>query len=70
VTILTQADLIKLIDRADPYGALHIVIEDGNCEDSHLEFCRQQPDILPFEITILDELAKLTVEEREDLVGY
>ena len=63
-------DLTKLIERADPYGALHIVIDDGNCDDIHLEFCRRQPGLTALDSLILARLELLTVEQREELLGF
>lgn len=33
------------INRQNPWGALHIFVEDGNCEDEDLESCLAQVDI-------------------------
>ena len=67
---MTKEELFLQLKRVDPYGALHIVVEDGNMEDSHLDFCRRQPDLLVWERVLLDELAKLSVDEREEIWGW
>lgn len=67
---MTKREIFNLMKGLDPYGALHIIIDDGNCEDDHLEFCRKQPDLLVLERVLLDELAKLTVEEREEIWSW
>lgn len=45
-------------------GALHIIIEDCNLEDSHIANCREQPDLKPEEAAWLDRFAQLDAEER------
>lgn len=46
-------------------GALHIVIEDGNVEDSHLIFCySKQEEITEEEIKFLDLLKSLPYSMR------
>jgi hypothetical protein len=58
-------------------GDLHITTDDGNVEDAHLEFCREEVKKneygypaaqLAIENAILDLLTPLTVEQREQLM--
>jgi hypothetical protein len=58
-------------------GDLHITTDDGNVEDSDLEFCREEvkkneygypPAQLAIENAILDLLTPLTVEQREQVI--
>jgi hypothetical protein len=53
------------MSRQDEFGALHIVVANGNCEDEHVQFCLDQPNITAgeqaFARILLDEF---TEEER------
>lgn len=40
------------IAAASPDGALHIFIADGNCENEHIEWCMEQPDITTDEMAL------------------
>ena len=53
----------RLIEAADPFGALHCVVEDDNYEDEHLAACRQSP-LTPLDAACLDALEALTPAER------
>lgn len=49
----------------DEFGALHIFVADGNCEDEHLEFCLAQPNITEREKEFaLRMLTEMTEEMR------
>jgi hypothetical protein len=48
----------------DPFGALHIVIEDWNVEDSHIEHVLAADDIKPEEFAWACFFRVLTVEQR------
>jgi hypothetical protein len=48
---------------ANHYGPLHIVVDDWNLEDCHLEFCRGQSPNAE-EVALLDALAAMSYEER------
>lgn len=51
----------------DPFGRFHIFVEDGNCEDHHLVFCRWNPARPPAteaEIAFYERMMALGEEER------
>lgn len=50
-------------------GNLHIVLEDGNLEDNHIQYCIQSAlDEMDGDGAVLGNwLLKLTPEEREDI---
>lgn len=63
-------------------GKLHIVLDDPNYEDEHIEFCRNQgpppfdddsygteQDFAPTFQAIIDALLERTVAERESVIG-
>lgn len=39
------ATAAREMNRMDPFGALHIFVEDGNCADEDLDFCLQEANI-------------------------
>lgn len=41
---LEVGTLALLIQKSNPFGALHIFVEDWNCEDSDIEFCLNDED--------------------------
>lgn len=49
-------DLSARMDAADQFGALHIVVADGNVEDDHIEFCLVQPNITAEEAELARDL--------------
>lgn len=54
-----------LINAADEFGPLHIFVSDGNCEDEHLRFCLDRPDITEGEAEFVNKmLVDFTVDER------
>jgi len=57
--------LIQRVRDANPFGACHIVVDDGNMEDDHIKFCLNQDDITPEERQLMTDLLGHTVEERE-----
>ena len=54
----------KLIEAADPYGALHIVVDDWNLEDDHIQFCRAEDRATDDERALCDRLLAMTLKER------
>ncbi len=48
----------------NPYGAMHIVVDDWNLEDGNLEFCRNYEGVTPREIDLIDAMQAMTWEER------
>lgn len=50
--------------RIDEFGALHIVVSDGNMEDDHIQFCLEQPNITPGEIAFAQKLLDIPEEQR------
>lgn len=43
-TLLSVAELAKLMRDANDGGGLHIIVADGNIEDESIEFCLNQTD--------------------------
>jgi hypothetical protein len=67
---MTQAELIELLEKADEFGPMHIVVGDGNMEDSSLEFVEremQKRGATRLEWKLLVELEKMTIDERYEL---
>lgn len=60
----TLRDLIKA---ADPFGPLHIAIDDGNVDDTSLAFCERQ-GLDTLETEIVRRLKLLSFEDREAAV--
>lgn len=56
----------RLIKKADPFGPLHIVVEDDNLEDCHLEFCRSAVFTKGSEVdrACFSALIELSLDER------
>lgn len=54
---------VPLIRNGDPFGPLHIVIEDWNLDDENLAYCRAECAGDPDE-PLLDALTALTLSER------
>jgi hypothetical protein len=66
----------EAIGEVNPYGNLHIIVDDWNLEDEHLDFCRAEVDSDPYDhytrnpsdravdSDCLRLLAALTIEER------
>lgn len=53
----------------NPFGPMHITVDDGNVDDSHLDFVQRQmidkgASIEEWEL--LNKLKELTVQERRD----
>ena len=57
-------DLATRIDAADDFGALHIVVSDGNMEDEHIEFCLNDARITAKEISLANDLLYSEIELR------
>lgn len=47
---------------ADPFGALHIVVEDWNLDDENIAYCRRRADA--DETALLDALQSMSEGER------
>ena len=62
-----NTELIRDFLNADPFGALHIVVDDGNLEDKHILSCLEDPEITQSEIRLAYDLLAISVEEREEL---
>ena len=60
--------LLKMLAREiaaqEMYGALHIFVCDGNCEDDHLEFCLQDKRITPAERDFVNRMLGYREEQR------
>lgn len=62
-----------VLGRMDPFGSLHIIVDDWNLEDDNIEFCRGFADknergysaeVIADENHCLDLLESCTLEER------
>jgi hypothetical protein len=51
------------INEQNEYGALHILIADGNCDDESREFCRTRHTITADETAFLDGIEADLTEE-------
>lgn len=56
--------LAREIAAQDMYGALHIFVCDGNCEDDHLEFCLQDKRITPAERDFVNRMLHINEDVR------
>lgn len=45
-------------------GALHVFVEDGNCERETIEWCMEQPDITPTETAFCQRVLHDLTEEQ------
>lgn len=50
--------------RMNEFGALHIVVADGNMEDDHIRFCLEQPSITSEETDFARKLLDIPEEQR------
>lgn len=53
-----------MIQRINPFGAFHIVVEDTNCEDDHIRSCMDAEDSTEFERHFGSVFLSLTYDER------
>lgn len=60
--------MAKLCAAQDEFGALHIVVSDGNLEDEHIEFCLQSDDITEEETKFARKLLEEYTEEQRAMV--
>lgn len=49
----------------DPWGPLHIIVSDGNLEDSHITFCEYEEGITEAERAFCKKLRAMSEDERE-----
>lgn len=61
--------LVELLPSVNPFGALHIVVDDWNLEDEHIEFCKGQPDAEDIDLEVADIMLRMTVEQRATAMG-
>jgi hypothetical protein len=68
--VITRAEVIAKmhywadrINEQNEFGALHIFIADGNCDEESRAFCRAQPTITADEIAFLDGIEADLIEE-------
>lgn len=54
---------LPLWDRADEFGAMHIVIADNNLGDDSINYCRSETKD-PEEVELCDRLLEMTIGER------
>ena len=60
----------KIMAAYDPFGPLHIVVDDGNVDDEWLDSCAANPALTDADREILALLKSMTVEERERAWEY
>lgn len=73
--VLTESELalFSAYHEVEPcWGSVHIVLDDGNIEDDHVQFCmnfaRTEDDWDGFKIA--EVLSRKTIEERQTLYEY
>ncbi len=52
------------LNTINEFGALHIFVADGNCEDEHVEWCIQQPNITDEEHDFATRMLEQFTEEQ------
>lgn len=58
-------EMVERIRAADPYGALHIVIDDLNLDDDSILSCLADKNITNDEAALARDLLKLSDENRD-----
>lgn len=58
--------LADLFRQQDGFGALHIIVEDGNVQDEHLDYCEQQEDVTEADKAFIEHLRTFTADERDE----
>lgn len=53
-----------LLRPIDPFGGCHIVREDWNVEDEHIDFCMTWPETTDAERAVLTQLKALDEDQR------
>lgn len=56
--------LAACLKQVGPFGALHIFVDDWNCEDSNIRFCMGLDGITPDEMKICEFVLGMPVDER------
>lgn len=62
---ITTEVLARLIRDTNPYGTLHIVVDDGNMEDSSIDFCLGLPNLTDEERKLALLLKSCPLEQRD-----
>lgn len=62
----TVGHLAVMFRDADEFGALHIIVSDGNVDDGNLDYCAQHHELTERDKLLLDALRSVTEAERED----
>lgn len=66
--------LVRAIGRKakeiDPVGACHIVVDDWNVEDSHIQGCLSRPEATADELEWLRLMMAASVEERLSALAF
>lgn len=60
--------MAALLNQQNEFGALHIVVSDGNMEDEDIEFCMEQPNITPDEMEFAQKLRREFSEEERFMI--
>lgn len=62
--------LVPLIQKANPYGALHIVIDDWNLDDDDLAYCETCTNLTDLDREIINLMRSISVEERASAMAF
>lgn len=64
----STADVVRLIGEVyaenSGGGGLHIVLDDWNLEDDHVQWCIDNADLTPTELRCAELMQAMTLEER------
>jgi hypothetical protein len=72
---MTVDELLKYVlpmasewQKQNEFGALHIVVSDGNVEDEHIEYCLKEPNITESEREFANRLLEDYTESQRHMV--
>jgi len=58
------------LNEVDPFGGCHIVVEDWNMEDEHIQYCIDNSSTTDTEREIMRDLLKLPLDQRYAAIAY
>jgi hypothetical protein len=62
----TAKSLAPRMAAADQFGALHLVVSDGNVDNENIKFCLSDPNITEEERELAKDLLSVPEQVRED----
>lgn len=62
-------ELAALAEKVCNFGAMHIVVEDGNVESENIEWCLSQPDVTEDDIAFGTLALQCTEDERVSAIA-